>query len=199
MLGKLYTRWIDVISLRTIYHILASLVAISVVATWVSVVATWVGFAQPRLTSADGDGKLASMGDTPLAAIYRFLGVFDIPRDWAGTADQYLNDHLTAAFIIGAAAFLIGIGALLYLDPAPDAKVPSMQASTWWLCVAVLIQTGFTLPGLWMPVVLAVGVAVVLVIQRKTKAVGWVVVQLAVAAAFIGSLPFVLIFHEAEK
>lgn len=144
MIDKLLDRLAQTGTWRTLYHSFASLCALATIATWYRL-------ASPSLTDSDaGDGRLMALGETPLAAIFRALAFLGISRDWVSTVGTYLAADADRAAALGTAAGVLGVLVTCTLSPTTS-SVPSIQASTWWICAAVTVQCGgFSLLLLWL-------------------------------------------------
>lgn len=154
MIDKLLDRVVQAGTLRAIFRVVASLCALATVGSW-------VGLGSPSLDHADvGDGHLAALGGSPLAVIYRTLSFLDVPHDWVCAAGGYLAANPTRESVIGILAALVGVAMAVELSPTQD--VPSLQASTWWVCAAIAVECGQFL-------VLALLSGVVLAIQARRK------------------------------
>lgn len=83
---------------------------------------------------------MAALGDTPLAAAYRTLAFMGILHDWVSTVGDYLAADAHRAAVLSIIATLLGWAVTFTLSPKNE--VPSIQASTWWVCAAVTVQCG---------------------------------------------------------
>lgn len=120
---------------RALFQAAASLVA-------VATVLACLGYGTPSLTDGDaGDGRLAVIEGSPLAVIYRGLRFFGIPHEWVSTVGAYLAESPGRAAAFSIAAILLGCAVTCTLSPTTN--VPSLQASTWWVCAAVAAQCGY--------------------------------------------------------
>lgn len=193
MIGKLLDRLAQATPPRAIYQALASLCA-------AALLGSWIGLGSPALDHPDvGDGRLTALAGSPLAVAYRVLALFNIPHEWVMTVGSYLAADPIRAGLIGTTAGLLGLAVTFTLSPTggDDEEMPSLQASTWWVCAAVTLQCGGNFIFI-MLVVLAGRLALLLLLRRHAEA-GMSIGQLLVAVFAVPILAIPLIFDRTGR
>lgn len=148
MIESLLGRIAQAGTFRSLFQAAASFLALATVGAW-------MGFGAPSLAAGDlGDDRLAALGASPLAVVYRALNFLSIPHEWVSTVGAYLADDPVRANAIVFLASVLGIAVTCNLSPTRF--FPSLQASIWWVCAAVTVQCGsfgWMLAGLFLWIV----------------------------------------------
>lgn len=144
----------------TVYHAAASLLALA------TMLSPSLGLS-PSDDLGSINSRLIPMWGTPLGVVYRVLDLFNVPLDWIPEVVLYLveNPYRRAANV--GAACIISAALMFTLTPNPY-NAASVQASTWWVCLAVAAQCGW----LAVPLVILVTGTIVRMVKGGMPLIG---------------------------
>lgn len=156
-------------------------------------------------TASSGEGQPDGLDSSPLGALFQLLRFMEIPHLWLSSVSEYLAASPARTGVFLFVALLLGFAVAFGVSPTSFA-IPSLQASCWWVCLAVATQCG---GAIGMMVLSLTGLTLhagMGAIRQETsrseafmRALGLDALHLDAAALYIPLLPVVWVFSRSGE
>lgn len=185
-MGTVVDKIISSVPLKRLYQIFASACALPLLVTWHQVFPRFMFAMIPPGVHLD---ELVS----PLDVVERVAIFLSIPSEWIHSTVEFMS-AAPRSEVFAAAAVLFGAYACWNIKDTHN--FPSVPASTWWICAAIVAQCGH--PWL-LPIVFIVFSVCRFIRHNDLEESMGEFIDLLIAAVLIPVIPFLLILDNSDN